>query len=316
MNQLKNTIKKGGGKFINAISPFINCSGVIFLTYHEICDDNDPLFLGLPFEAFREQISFLHENYSLISFDEALFMLEKGHMKGLHFAITFDDGFRNNAKAFEFLKSFHIKPALFVSVNAVDRKEVFWFKKLEIALKKEDQFFGYLQKKCLEDALHYLKSIPLNLRQKIIDDFLVSEFGSGSFNLASEVFTWEELRQLALDKQIVIGSHGMQHESLKFMDKEEIKKELILSRATIKKRTNINVDAYAFPNGAKQDIPEGVEDILYSCGYRYVFSLINGINKTYSFPIKRICISRGFSHQYLLFDKDIFTFNLIKSIFM
>ena len=91
---------------------------ICILFYHVVA--NRPLnHMCLPLEAFVRQVEFLHRYYAVVSLDEAVERLGSGKNDQVAAAITFDDGYRDNAWAIEYLRYFGIPAGFFVSIGHV-----------------------------------------------------------------------------------------------------------------------------------------------------------------------------------------------------
>ena len=73
----------------------------------------------LPLEEFVRQIEFLRRYYEVISLDDAVRRVRSGANQKLAVAITFDDGYRDNFWAIEYLRYFRIPASFFVSIGHV-----------------------------------------------------------------------------------------------------------------------------------------------------------------------------------------------------
>jgi len=90
---------------------------VCVLFYHLV--SNRPLnHMCLPLEEFVRQVQFLRRYYRLVSLDEAAGRLQEPGGE-IAVAITFDDGYRDNTWAIEFLRYFGLPAAFFVSIGHV-----------------------------------------------------------------------------------------------------------------------------------------------------------------------------------------------------
>jgi peptidoglycan/xylan/chitin deacetylase (PgdA/CDA1 family) len=91
---------------------------ISILFYHLV--SNSPLnHMCLPLPAFVEQMEFLRRHYAVVSLDEAVQRLRSGENDHVAAAVTFDDGYRDNAWAIEYLRYFQIPAAFFVSIGHV-----------------------------------------------------------------------------------------------------------------------------------------------------------------------------------------------------
>ena len=86
--------------------------------YHLVADR--PLnHMCLPLVAFARQMDFLRRYYAVLSLDDAVARLRSGKNNEIAASITFDDGYRDNAWAIEYLRYFRIPATFFVSIGHV-----------------------------------------------------------------------------------------------------------------------------------------------------------------------------------------------------
>jgi glycosyltransferase involved in cell wall biosynthesis/folate-dependent phosphoribosylglycinamide formyltransferase PurN len=75
--------------------------------------------LCLPLVSFARQMDFLRRYYAVLSLDDTVARLRSGKNDEIAASITFDDGYRHNAWAIEYLRYFRIPATFFVSVGHV-----------------------------------------------------------------------------------------------------------------------------------------------------------------------------------------------------
>ena len=91
---------------------------ICILFYHLVA--NRPLnHMCLPLEEFVRQIKFLRRYYDLVSLPEAIARARSGKNDRISVSITFDDGYRDNVWALEYLRYFKLHACFFVSVGHV-----------------------------------------------------------------------------------------------------------------------------------------------------------------------------------------------------
>jgi peptidoglycan/xylan/chitin deacetylase (PgdA/CDA1 family) len=92
-------------------------SPVCILFYHLVA--NRPLnHMCLPLEHFVRQMAFLRRHFRLVSLEQATERLASGSDE-VAVAITFDDGYRDNVWAIEYLRQLEIPACFFVSIGHV-----------------------------------------------------------------------------------------------------------------------------------------------------------------------------------------------------
>ena len=93
-------------------------SPVCILFYHLVA--NRPLnHMCLPLEEFVRQMEFLRRYHPLLSLEKATERLDRDESDEVAVAVTFDDGYRDNVWAIEYLRYFGIPACFFVSIAHV-----------------------------------------------------------------------------------------------------------------------------------------------------------------------------------------------------
>lgn len=91
---------------------------IAVLYYHLVA--NRPLnHMCVPFEDFVEQVDFLRRHHPVLSLDETVERLRSGKNDEVAGALTFDDGYRDNAWAIEYLRYLQIPACFFISIGHV-----------------------------------------------------------------------------------------------------------------------------------------------------------------------------------------------------
>lgn len=84
------------------------------------------------------------------------------------------------------------------------------------------------------------------------------------------VITMDELRDLAAEPLVTIGSHTVTHPRLSKLCREEVRRELAESKATLENLLGRSVDLFSFPHG---DWTNGVVRQALVLGYRQLFTV-------------------------------------------
>jgi peptidoglycan/xylan/chitin deacetylase (PgdA/CDA1 family) len=91
---------------------------IAVLYYHLVA--NRPLnHMCVPLEDFVEQVDFLRRYHPVLTLDDAVERLRSGKNDEVAAALTFDDGYRDNAWAIEYLRYFEIPACFFISIGHV-----------------------------------------------------------------------------------------------------------------------------------------------------------------------------------------------------
>ena len=106
---------------------------ILTLMYHRIDTiDTNPWGICVSPQNFEKQISFLHDNYKVISIDEAVKQISESRIEENCVCITFDDGYADNYfHAKPILEKYNCAATFFIATAFINTKS-FWWDKLEI----------------------------------------------------------------------------------------------------------------------------------------------------------------------------------------
>ncbi len=221
-------------------------------------------------------------------------ILEDHQPKKPLFALTFDDGWKDNyLNAFPVIKRYEIPALVFLVTNAVETGQIFWTE--DIAIKSQRQFsvlglskvreslfvcFPEAKKWRIENELSFLAAIHMVIEKlKTIatcdrDNFIKSYYsllGVEPFPLQGYILSWTEIKEMSRFK-ISFGSHTNKHIILETAQNGQIEDELKLSKEMISEHLHVDIDAFCYPNG-RYSGKEGA--LLAASGFKYGFCLDN-----------------------------------------
>jgi peptidoglycan/xylan/chitin deacetylase (PgdA/CDA1 family) len=208
------------------------------------------------------------------------------------FALTFDDGWRDNFEiAFPLLQQLKVPALVFLVSAAMDTGALFWpedvvtkthrltgsmgERKLVIALRDtwpdpvpNQRGMGGSPAGVAEAWVEALKLIPIAERSQRIADYY-HRIGVEQTPLQGYLMTWEQAR-IMQSAGITFGSHTHTHRILKGLADADIRYEAEQSKRIISDQLQAPVDALCYPN-ARYNGREG--SVIASCGYRYAFRI-------------------------------------------
>jgi hypothetical protein len=225
------------------------------------------------------------------------------------FAITFDDGYRDNyEKGFPILKKYNAPATIYLSYGYMEGTEVFWYEKLTSGLLSSQLQSINLEdlgseKFCLnsqEDrdlAIYklnrWLKTFTEKKRTQLLETILKRlQVDESSLDI-SPMLTWEMVKEMK-ENGINFGSHTISHPILSREDRVSIEMEVVESRRLLEEKTGDEFSGFAYPNGTKADYNDAVLEFVRAT-YQYACSTTPGINYKGQDPyqLKRINIDSG-----------------------
>ena len=213
---------------------------------------------------FKIFIDYLKVHYTLCSIEE---LLIGGKNQSYCIGITIDDGYQDNFKLLEIIKSEQIPTTIFVCPEIIKSNVPFWF--------------------TYSDS-EYLKTIDDEMRIKIIND-LDSSLGKNALSI--NYIT-------AMKKYVSFQSHTLTHPILTHCTSIKSKNEIAESKNQLQLMIGKDINGFAYPAGYYND---EVIDQVKSAGYQYAFTTDHGYNnnKTDIYNLKRISINDDFTEKEL-----------------
>ena len=219
-------------------------------------------------------MEFLKNNkIEVISIDE----LYKSNFKPKKFSvvISFDDGYKDNIKiVYPILKEknfpfiIYVVPKLLIDEpwvwwielwNQLQKKNMIMLENNKINVSTEDLKIKLFLK---------IKKIMKSLQIKDQKEMIRKIFNLNNTTNMSELFlNLTDLKLLAKDKLVTIGSHSQDHLCLKKFDKDIICEQINNSKIYLEKSFKIPIKHFSYPYGQNEDIAFIEHEILSSLGF-------------------------------------------------
>ena len=273
----------------------LNKGGVIILMFHKIGDEDDPLALTIAPSVFDQILSELAQRSEIVAleslFDQDQNLVVDGDQ--VKFAITFDDGYRDNyEKAFPILKKHNAPATIYLSYGHLEGDYYFWYEKLILGLEYSDHKFIDLEdlgseKFKLENRRDINRTVnKLNLWLKTFTDkdrleklkIILSrlEVDNTEENVSS-MLSWKMVKEMK-ENNINFGSHTISHPILSRENEQSIEYELVESKRLLEEKTGQEIEGFAYPNGTADDYNDTVLKYVDKAAYQHACTTIEGIN--------------------------------------
>lgn len=193
--------------------------------------------------------------------------------------LTFDDGWRDNyTTAFPWLKKFGIPATIFLATGTMECCGGFWVEQLIKAAKDpslrmkmgsllQEVFPGKRLARDLEEVIEWLKHMPAEKRQKVLDRILSRSEKQDNSNEADCMLTWSQAVEMSRDG-IDFGTHTVTHPLLSYEDDVTVQRELLMSKQSVEEKLGKKVRAFAYPNGDwDARVCRLVEQTGYECAF-------------------------------------------------
>lgn len=255
---------------------------VLVLTYHRVTRlQSDPQLLAVTPEHFRVHLQFLKNKFPIIRFED-----DWSNVKNASVAITFDDGYADNALgALPILEETGVPATFFISTGAIGTDQEFWWDELERIFLGEwafperfeldDSRFGRTWPTGTVAERHVLFEALLRLMKEV--DALKREHwlmqlrrwaGAGKewreFNRAMTV---EELQRLCQSRLATIGAHAITHTPLSSLPAAEQRKEIEGSKKQLESWLGREIRVFSYPFGSRRDYTQETVDLCREVGF-------------------------------------------------
>jgi peptidoglycan/xylan/chitin deacetylase (PgdA/CDA1 family) len=266
-------------------------SAIIIQTYHRVTISRDHLEPGWPTaDEFKRQISWLKNNTTVIDLVDYSQKLDSKDSEGiLYSAITFDDGYLDNALiAAPILKALNVKATFFIATVGLDAGHLYSDTIREAIRKTNLEIFHYpplfpqaIQLRSSENKRLAVSAINtrlkrLDFKQRTLHVRDIAEYLS--FSHQSRLTMSSAEVQGLVSAGHGIGAHSHLHviptsDSLEFFTDDAL-----TSKRQLESITNTEVKMFAYPNGKPSvDFNDTHRAALVSVGYKAAFSSENKV---------------------------------------
>lgn len=313
-------------KATGVIKSFVS-SGIV-LMYHRISDENyDPYAINVSLNNFISHVRTVKENFEVISVLDIPFYKPR---RKKFVAITFDDGYKDNLKAFEILDREKIPATLFMVTGHLFEqnpedvlKTIFWEERLKniFSVDIKEIIFNINGKN-----IHFFindSPDPEAMKVQIFKgEFLAGKHIVSKNTAFSYIYTKlkyidrrkrEEIL-LSIEKQVgfnsfslpeifmeddirrisacgfLVGAHTEHHEVLSILSHQDQERQILNSKSKLEKILGKRVETFAYPFGLADDFSSDTLNIVKKCGFSLAFSGVKGT--IIPFVINRYIIPR------------------------
>ena len=282
--------------------------GVISKKEYEVRNYNGKHLLKSHFITFLKNLVKLGNP---ISMDEVVYSINNNNfLPPNSFAITFDDGFKNNYDIAAPILDYYNCPATFyVATSFIEKNHMSWIDQIELIIEKtinQDLNLPWgnyhitndhnSKIKLLEDirfnVKNYDKISPFDIVQIVYNQLNKDIIYSGDDEL-TKMMSWRQVREISNHNLFTIGGHSHSHQILSFLNNNEMEKDIDKSFELISKNLKLKPHHYSYPEGLIHCFNEDIINHLKSHGVVCAPSAINGINNHMSdlFYLKRVNVN-------------------------
>lgn len=265
------------------------------LIYHRVLARADPLLPGAPSQAaFARQLALVRRWFRVLPLPHALDLLEQGRLPARALAITFDDGYADNADlALPVLRSLDLTATFFIASGFLDggcmwNDHVIEYVRQAPAGVLDGGIAGLgplpvrtpaQRVVALERLLAALKYRPHAERQALAAQLRPP-------TTAPLMMTSHQVRLLQ-QQGMTIGAHTDTHPILARMTDFEARHEIACNKSLLERLTEAPVDLFAYPNGKPGvDFDGRHAAMVRALGFRAAVTTAPGVTRLHTDPFQ------------------------------
>lgn len=260
-------------------------SGPAILLYHSISDrPRDPLGLATPVGRFSRHLAWLAARRTVLPLGDFVSLHRSGGLPSQAVAITFDDGYADNALVAEpLLRQHSLHGTVFVAAAGPGSGREPWWEELDALVLADDALRGrhrigdleldfgqgnepasacqwtVRQPALLARQQGFLRlsahaaGLPPRKRQCLLDDLAKARGGRPPPREYARFAEWGELQKAASGGCLALGAHTLHHSRLSALDDDEALQELDHGLLAHAGGCGISPVGFAYPFGTAAD---------------------------------------------------------------
>jgi peptidoglycan/xylan/chitin deacetylase (PgdA/CDA1 family) len=186
----------------------------------------------------------------------------------LKLAVTFDDGWADNAESvYPIASQYYVPFVIFIVPEKTGTALPFWPERTAAALDRIPSVNGSRRAASIGKAIEELKGLPAMERETRITQMAGSGGALGSSATVDKTMTWEQIAELQA-RGVIFGSHTSTHEILTTVTAPRAEQEIVSSREAIQQKLGNSCELFSYPNG---DYSDQVRDLVAQAGYKFAF---------------------------------------------
>lgn len=280
-----------------AVPPFL------ILIYHRIHPEPGPFMIDpVPPARFERQMRHLARAYRPLPLAELYERSREGTVPPGAVAVTFDDGYADNAThALPILERYRIPATVFLVTGCIGTGRLLWHDEVLLAFRETKRGAVRLpgqargaaplplasdaeRRRAAFAALAALKPLPESERHDGVRA-LREELGTGNASGERLMLDWDQVRSMRA-RGIHFGSHTETHPILSRVTPERAREEAVRSKAAIERELGEEAAFFAYPNGRPEDFDETAVAALREAGYRAALTTSFGVNEAGDDPFR------------------------------
>lgn len=283
------------------------------LMYHGVTERDHGLWTQVPRAAFERQMAYLARHHRPVALSEAVAGLGRTHGVDRTVAVTFDDGFANNATvALEVLRRHGVPATVYLATGFVDggRGSMIWTDRVYALLRAARERGADLSPLGIDPGERSPAELKEALcrRLKRVPDAEKNDFLARLESLAGppleedvELFApldWEQVGHMARRGRVDFGAHTVEHVILTSVDRERAAEEIGHSQLRVSERVGEPVRHFAYPNGTPEDFDEDIRGLVAE-SFETAVTTVEGLNDPGDdvYTLKRVAVGSDLSFE-------------------
>ncbi|HET9952713.1 MAG TPA: polysaccharide deacetylase family protein [Candidatus Eisenbacteria bacterium] len=266
------------------------------LLYHRVNDEHARFFAGTPSARFERDLERMLEQGPALPLLEVVERALARDVPPGAWAVTFDDGYRDNfTNAFPILRRLGVPATIFLATGPMDDRRPLWHDRvfdaftdagdtsLELDGRSYDLADDRARRAALQAFLGIVRRMEPAARTARIDS-LLERLGVAERTQVDRMLRWSDAREMG-GKGIDFGGHTVTHPILSRMPVELAAREIADCRDRIEANLGVRVSLFAYPNGTRADYDAGVVRAVKDAGYRAAVTTEWGANRAGDDPM-------------------------------
>ena len=246
--------------------------GAIVLTFHRVLTDSElqqtASLRGMIVrsETFSGLLKYASEACEFIALTREPDWKPSGKLK---LAVTFDDGWSDNATAaYPLACQYQVPIVIFIVAEKTGAELPFWPERTAAALGHGLSSDGSERSASyVEQTIEELKELPAAERERRISQMTAAHTAVQLSASVDRTMTWDQIVELQADG-VTFGSHTNTHEILTVIPLAQAEEEIGASRALIEQELKAPCSLFSYPNG---DCSDPVRGLVATAGYKFAF---------------------------------------------
>lgn len=280
--------------------------GLVVLMLHRVRDEPDPFPLSLSKQRLHTMLGWLRRRKLLVSLDEGLQFLAQASTPHVRYALTLDDGYRDNLRLID-EEIAPVQAVVYVATDHIGGESIWAYRiteaveartrdHLDLTSLELGQFDLSLEQdrsRLYAELPPRMKLLPAEEMQAELDG-LLAQLAPPEDSHPRQMLDWNEVKLLH-ERGVAIGGHTRKHVLLSQVDDARAREEIIGCHDRLAEELGEAPRHFAYPNGRAEDFSERDIRLVREAGYESAVSTVEGINRadTDRFRLRRYNVHEG-----------------------